>query len=205
MTLWYAWHEVGNDEVLKNSRVFSSPECIKGDSTLCIIICEAGIRIPRGDEKPSLLSSVQSEAQFTPAIMMIIVKKTRLWMIIMHCLRLIYCFYLYLVHQKKSCPVIRHLGPTLMMIRLNWYLHFIDFYTSKMSRDYSFVRIEKCLMNFPDCNKMRLSECFSNTVNNITLILQSFALQLLSKATVVKILDCSEGKVLPHFYCMCFF
>ena len=119
MTLWYAWHEVGNDEVLKNSRVFSSPECIKGDSTLCIIICEAGIRIPRGDEKPSLLSSVQSEAQFTPAIMMIIVKKTRLWMIIMHCLRLIYCFYLYLVHQKKSCPVIRHLGPTLMMIRLN--------------------------------------------------------------------------------------
>ena len=60
MTLWYAWHEVGNDEVLKNSRVFSSPECIKGDSTLCIIICEAGIRIPRGDEKPSLLSSVQT-------------------------------------------------------------------------------------------------------------------------------------------------
>ena len=76
MTLWYVWHGVGNDEVLKNSRVFSSPECIKGDSTLCIIICEAGIRIPaRGDEKPSLLSSVQSEAQFTPAIMMIIVKK----------------------------------------------------------------------------------------------------------------------------------
>ena len=24
-----------------------------------------------------------------------------------------------LVHQKKSCPVIRHLGPTLMMICLN--------------------------------------------------------------------------------------
>ena len=97
---------LGNDEVLKNSSCFffSIPkECKRGDSSVCIIICEAGIRIPRGDEKPSLLSSVQSEAQFTPAIMMIIVKKTprRPWMIIMHCLRLIYCCYL---HQKKSRP-----------------------------------------------------------------------------------------------------
>ena len=79
--------------------------------------------------------------------------------------------------KKSHGPVIRHLGPTLMMIRLNWYLHFIAFYT-----------IEKNLIF------MRLHFTYS--------LGQSFWLflsQLLSKATV-KILDCSEGKVLPHFY-----
>ena len=52
----------------------------------------------------------------------------------------------------------------------------------------------------PICQIKMTFECFTNTVKNV--ILQSFAPQLLSKATV-KILDCSEGKVLPHFYCVC--